>query len=107
MSEEVYCRCCGQRCKPKKTYRPSEDYDGPASCSRLGEEFVSDCCGDALSEVPVTDRCVQCGKVAARGEEFPRYEDRVLCSGCLADLLGDHPDLEQAIAQAEWRIEDR
>lgn len=91
---EVYCRCCGQRCQPVKTMRPPEDYDGPASCSRLVEEFVSNCCGDALSRVPVTDQCAQCGEVAARGSSFPTAPDgTALCPGCMA-LFRDHGDME-------------
>jgi hypothetical protein len=107
MTEEVYCRCCGQKCQPKKTYRPAEDYDGPGNIGRLIEDWVSHCCGDALSEEPVTDRCGQCGKVATRDEVFPRYEGQVLCPGCLADLFKEHPDMEQALNEVEWQMEDR
>jgi len=82
--EEVFCRCCGQRCQPVKTMRPAEDYDGPASCSRLVEDWVSDCCGDALSRVAVTDQCVRCGVVAVRGDEFPQTpQGKVHCPACL------------------------
>jgi hypothetical protein len=81
---EVYCRCCGQKCKPIKTMQPTEDYQG------LVEELVSDCCGDALSQVPVTDQCARCGAVAERGESFPETpEGEAVCLRCLADYGAD------------------
>ncbi len=84
----LYCCCCGQLCKPVRGLCPSKDGGG------LVTEWISQCCGDALSEVPVTDQCDQCGAVAARGEEFVRFVDTsTWCPGCLADYTKDHPSL--------------
>jgi hypothetical protein len=65
-------------------------------------DWRSPCCHDELSEDPVTDRCDQCGEIAARGAEFPKIEDETFCPGCLADYRADHPRLEN-LPEDDWR----
>jgi hypothetical protein len=104
--EQAYCRCCGQKCTPEAYQRPAEDYDQGTGGVGLVMDWRSPCCGDNLSAEPITDRCCQCGDVAERGEEFHKTRDGIYCSGCLADIRRDHPDMEEEIAKAETR-EDR
>ncbi len=90
MSEEkAYCRCCGQLCQPEAYNRPAEDYDGGTMIGLMVKDWRSPCCLDAVSSEPVTDQCHQCGEVAARGAEFPKIDDVVVCPNCLGDYRLD------------------
>jgi hypothetical protein len=90
--DEAYCQCCGQKCTPEKFRRPAEDHDEGTGGKGLVDDWRSPCCHDALSAEPVTDQCVQCGTVAARGEDFEQGIDGPYCLSCLADYYVDRPN---------------
>jgi len=99
---EAYCQCCGQKCTPEKFRRLAESYDEGTEGKGLVDDWRSPCCYDKLSAAPVTDRCCQCGEVAARGAEFPKTEDGIFCPGCLADYRVDHSRSED-LPEDDWR----
>jgi hypothetical protein len=108
--EEVYCRNCGQLCKPEHYYRPSEDYD---AFPGMKHAYRSPCCKDELSEDPVSDRCDQCGttvdcSVPDKDMEHYRKEwGMTLCDQCYNDIIVDRGhDMEYQVARAEY-MEDR
>jgi hypothetical protein len=103
--DEAYCQCCGQKCHPQAYQRPAEDYDQGTGGVGLVDDWRSPCCHDALSMLPVTDQCCQCGDVAARGQSFPVIPDGIYCPGCLAEMREKRPDMENVISMAEYREE--
>lgn len=94
--DEAFCRCCGQKCHPQAYQRPAEDFDEGTGEVGWVDDWCSPCCHDSLSRLPVTDQCEYCRVLAARGSEFPKYGNQVLCPGCMAN----HPDIEYELARA-------
>lgn len=46
--------------------------------------------------------CEQCGQIFGPGEIL--YTDGAwICDGCVADILADHPDVEEEMAKAEYQ----
>jgi len=108
MTFGLYCRACGLKCLPKCRVRGVESYDEPGSQGRLVREFVSDCCGYAMSEAPVTPVCNACGKpchVDDPPDTLVEVDGMLMCPSCHRDYRRDHPDLENVISMAEYRKE--
>lgn len=100
-----YCKNCGQECRPVKVRVVCEDYDYPRT--GMKDAYRSKCCGEELSPDPITDVCAMCGETAeVDGEGFETVDGDKMCPGCKQDYRKDHPDMEEKVAEAEYR-EDR
>lgn len=100
-----YCKNCGKEVRPVKVRVPCEDFDYPRT--GIKDAYVSECCGEGLSEDPITDVCAMCGETADFDEHFEFVEGDRMCPGCKRDYRRDHPSMEEEIAKAEWQHGDR
>ena len=55
----TYCKSCGRECSPRQVRRASEDYDPPGAQRRQVTDWVSDCCGDEVTE-EYERHCISC-----------------------------------------------